>query len=79
MPDHEDNLILDLATEAGAMLVSNDTDLLANVCMARDTNPDAYRLPKFGRCHTAPHPAKATLRQAVRIRQGIRHHVTVAD
>lgn len=29
-PDHEDNLILDLAAEAGAMLiVSNDTDLLA--------------------------------------------------
>ena len=29
-PDHEDNLILDLAAEVGAMLiVSNDTDLLA--------------------------------------------------
>lgn len=29
-PDHEDNLVLDLAAEVGAMLVvSNDTDLLA--------------------------------------------------
>jgi len=29
-PDHEDNLVLDLATEVGAMLVvSNDTDLLS--------------------------------------------------
>jgi hypothetical protein len=29
-PDHEDNLILDLAAEVGAMLiVSDDTDLLA--------------------------------------------------
>lgn len=29
-PDHEDNLILDLATEVGALLiVSNDTDLLS--------------------------------------------------
>jgi predicted nucleic acid-binding protein len=29
-PDHEDNLILDLAAEVGALLiVSNDTDLLS--------------------------------------------------
>jgi predicted nucleic acid-binding protein len=29
-PDHEDNLILDLAAEVGALIVvSNDTDLLA--------------------------------------------------
>ena len=29
-PDHEDNLVLDLAAEVGAMLiVSNDTDLLS--------------------------------------------------
>ena len=29
-PDHEDNMILDLAAEAGALLiVSNDTDLLS--------------------------------------------------
>jgi predicted nucleic acid-binding protein len=36
-PDHEDNLVLDLAAEVGAMLiVSNDTDLLS-MCPWRGT------------------------------------------
>jgi predicted nucleic acid-binding protein len=64
-PDHEDNPVLDLAAEVGAMLiVSNDTDLLSMVTMARHAHPGACRLRRQGRCNAAPCAAKATLRAA---------------
>ena len=52
-PDHEDNLILDLAAEVGALLiVSNDTDLLSmSPRVARNTNHRADRVRSEGRCH----------------------------
>jgi predicted nucleic acid-binding protein len=53
-PDHEDNLILDLAAEVGALLiVSSDTDLLSiKVAVARDTNhrADRVRRKKWTQC-----------------------------
>jgi predicted nucleic acid-binding protein len=63
-PDHEDNLVLDLAAEVGAMLiVSNETDLLS-MSPWRGTpilTPRCVRCQ--GRCHATPRAAKAALRQ----------------
>jgi hypothetical protein len=44
-PDHEDNLVLDLAAEVGALLlVSEDTDLTIMFPLARRTDPSSLRI-----------------------------------
>ncbi len=45
-PDHEDNLVLGLAAEVGAMLmVPDDTDLRPGVCAARHAHLAPLRSP----------------------------------